>query len=92
MKQQDFIWLAKSLNIDNVSQDEIGNTIVQLKPNIQIIHKYKKNDRMEIYFQEDRKYYHIPSETELKQIYILYTENENLTEVLRIYCEENLKE
>ena len=91
MEQQEFIWMAKNLKVVDVIQDEIGNTIIQLRPQVQLVHNYKKSNLMTVKFVEDQMMFIVPSRKELEEIYRLHLENENLIQLLREYCELHLK-
>jgi len=90
MQQPDFIYLARGV-AGEVTQDEIGNTIVQLRPQIQLKHNYKKKNLMTILFTEDQSMFCIPTRKDLESIYRLHLENKDLTQILRAYCEQQLE-
>jgi len=89
--------MAKNIKVDEMKQDEIGNTVVTLifnelrQPVVQLIHNYKKRGSMSIRFIEDQTVYNIPSRKELEDIYRIYIENRKMTENLRTYCENSLE-
>lgn len=91
MQQHEFIWMAKNLKVDNVTQDESGNTIVKLRPHIVFMHNYKKKNQMMIMFSEDKATYIIPSKVEMEEIYEMHLTNPDVEQLLRKYCEENLE-
>lgn len=91
MQQQEFIWMANNIPHDGIIQDEIGNTIIQLRSQIQLTHNYKKKNQMMIIFQEDQSRFLIPSKKRLEDIYRLHLENTQLTDILRNYCEGTLE-
>jgi hypothetical protein len=91
MNQPEFIWMAKNLKVTDVKQDETGNTIINLRPQIQLTHSYKKKNQMQIIFTEDQARYLISTKVELQEIYRLHLSNVDLENVLRHYCEDWLK-
>jgi hypothetical protein len=90
MQQHEFIWVARSQKINDVKQDETGNTIVNLRPQVQIIHNYKKKNHMQIVFTEDQFRFLILSTGTLKEIYNINATADSQS-VLRKYCEDNLE-
>lgn len=91
MQQHEFIWMAKNLKVNNVTQNENGTTTINLRPQIQITHNYKKKNQMLIIFTEDQVRYLISTKVELQEIYRLHLSNVDLENVLRHYCEDWLK-
>ena len=91
MYEPEFIWMAKSLKVTDITQDGSGKTIINLRPQIQIIHNYKKKNQMILTFTEDQTRYLVPSKLELQEIYRLHLSNVDLEHVLRKYCEEKLQ-
>lgn len=91
MQQHEFIFMAKNLKVTNVTQDDSGNTIVNLRPKISIVHNYKKNNSMKISFAETNDTFVIPSKNDLEEIYRLHLTNENLEHILIEYCKTHLK-
>lgn len=91
MQQHEFIYITQTIRMMNIHQDPTGKTIVQLRPQIQIIHNSKKKNQMQIIFTEDQARFLIPSKKELEEIYRLHLENVNLSQILREYCEKNLQ-
>ena len=83
--------MANNVKVEKVFQDEIGNAIVQLRPQIQLVHNYKKKNLMTIRFIEDQTIFMIPSRKELEEIYRMHMENSDLTVILRDYCEKHLE-
>lgn len=90
MKQHEFIWAARNMNVGEARQNDSGQTYITLRHGIQLTHDYKKKDQMTIEFLEDQSAYVIHDRKELEAIYRLHLENQNLNDVLRRYCSENL--
>ena len=91
MQQHEFIWLGNNMKVGRVGQDTVGNTIVDLRPQIQITHNYKKKNLMLITFSDDGLTFIIPSKSQLEDIYRMHLSNVHLGEILRKYCEDNLQ-
>lgn len=89
MEQIKFIYMANSMQVESVNQDEVGNTVVVVRDGVNITHNYKKN-RMKLTFNEDNVSYVIPSGKELEAIYRMHLENKELMYILRDYCSKNL--
>lgn len=90
MEQHEFIWMGKKLGVP-VSQDETGNTIINLRPQIQLTHNYKKKNQTQIVFTEDQARYTVSNKSEVESIVGLHLNNVHLEHALRKYCEENLQ-
>lgn len=90
MQQHKFIWLANNLKFGNVTQDQSGNTTVELRSQIQLIHSYKKKNQIAIVFTEDQARFLIPSEDQLKDIVHIHTNNGS-EHAIREYCINNLE-
>lgn len=90
MEQHDFIWMGKKLMVP-VTQDETGNTIITLRPQIQLTHNYKKKNLTQVVFTEDQSRYTIGSKLELELIIGLHLSNDNLDQKLREFCESHLE-
>lgn len=90
MKQHEFIWAARNMNVGEARQNDSGQTYITLRPGIMLTHDYKKKDQMTIEFDGDRAVYIIRDRKELEWIYRLHLENHDLIEILRRYCSENL--
>lgn len=90
MKQHEFIWAARNMNVGDARQNDSGQTYITLRPGIMLIHDYKKKDQMTIEFTGDQAVYIIRDRKELETIYRLHLENRDLVEILRRYCSDNL--
>jgi len=90
MEQHEFIWMGKKLGVP-VSQDETGNTVMSLRPQIQLTHNYKKKNFTQIVFTEDQTRFTVSNKSEVESIVGLHIANEHLEQVLRKYCDENLQ-
>lgn len=90
MEQHDFIWMGKKLMVP-VTQDETGNTIIALRPQIQLTHNYKKKNLTQIIFTEDQTRFIISNKSELNAIIELHLKNNHLEQVLRKFCEDNFQ-
>lgn len=92
MTQPEFIWLSSNiLPKIGVEQKPSGETIVGLRPQINIIHDFKKGNRLTIVFLDDGATFLIPSKEELEEIYAMHLANTNLVQVLRKYCDDNFE-
>lgn len=91
MQQHEFIWMAKNLKVTDVTQDETGNTVINLRPQIQLTHNYKKKNQMQIVFTEDQSRFLIPSKSDLEEIFRLHLSNVNVEQILRKHCEDNFE-
>lgn len=90
MQQFEFIYVAHNLKLEPI-QDEIGNTIIDLKPDkIRLFHNYKARDRMQIRFKEDGAMFIIPGRKELEHIYGIFMSNSDCVQLIREYCESTL--
>ena len=90
MKQHEFIYLSRNMT-NQVRQDLIGNVIVDLNQMVEITHNYKKKDLMTLTMKEDQSKYTIPSRSDLEEIYKIQVSEENPIQLIREYCEKNLK-
>lgn len=90
MKQNEFIWMAKNLRATKSVQDEDGNTAITLRPNILVVHNYKKRDQMIIVFIEDNSQYIIHTKKQLEDIFHIHLENKDAADILQRYCMSNL--
>lgn len=91
LNQQKFLWITRNVDVKNISQTSNDMIIVNLRDNIQITHCWKKNDRMEVIISDDQSHYIIPDQQHLEEIYRLHLSEENLTSVLKEYCDNNLE-
>jgi hypothetical protein len=90
MQQHEFIWMAQKLGIKS-QQGAEGITVINLRPQIQIAHNYKKKDQMTVIFTEDQSRFLISSKPQLEEIILLERSNKDLEQILRKYCEDNLE-
>lgn len=90
MKQHEFIWMANNVRAGKAVQDASGNTAITIRPNIMVVHNYKKRDQMTLVFVEDNSQYLIPTKKELEEIFRIHLENQNINEILLRYCTEKL--
>jgi hypothetical protein len=86
MEQHKFIWLAKNMKVENVTQGTNGETTIELRPNINIVHDYRRKNQMTIRLLEREEKYIIPSEKELERIYRLHLEHKDIMVPLMEYC------
>lgn len=92
MDQIKFIVMANNIYPEGeVKQDPNGITIVNLRPQIQITHNYKKKNEMKIIFNDTNDEYLISSKNELEEIYGLHLANKDVIQILHEYCKNNLK-
>ena len=86
MEQPKFIWVARNMKVGNVTQGPNGETTVEVRPNINIVHEYRRKNRMTMHLVERDEKYIIPSERELEHIYRLHLEHEDVMTPLMEYC------
>lgn len=91
MEQMKFIFMSNKMNPISVSDDGNGKIIVELRKGVQVIHNYKKNNRMEIVFTDSQDHYEIPSQNELESLYQIHLGNTNFIAPATEYCENNLR-
>lgn len=91
MKQMEFLWMSNNIQPEEVIQGENGDVIVNLRKGIQVIHNYKRGNKMTVRFTEDQTSFVIPSKKELEDIYRMHLGNTNLINELRKYCDDNLQ-
>lgn len=92
MDQIKFIVMANNVYPEGeVKQDPNGITIVNLRPQIQITHNYKKKNEMKIIFNDTNDEYLVSSKNELEEIYGLHLANKDVIQILHEYCKNNLK-
>lgn len=92
MDQIKFIVMANNVYPEGeVKQDPNGITIVNLRPQIQITHNYKRKNEMKIIFNDTNDEYLISSKNELEEIYGLHLANKDVIQILHEYCKNNLK-
>lgn len=82
--------IKKYPGIQSIKQGPAGIATVTLHNQITITHEYTRRDRMEIHFEDDYTSYVIPNDKELKEIYNINMQNDNIIESLHRYCECNL--
>ena len=92
MDQIKFIQMSNNIQpMGPIVHQPNGIILVNLRPQIQVTHNYKKKNEMQVIFIDDQSRYLIPSQKELEDIYKMHLGNTNLTEILHKYCEEKLK-
>ena len=87
--QEDFIW--RLLNVNKITQTPDGIVIAELSKNIQIIHDYKKNNRMEVHLLDDKSQYIIDDKNSLDEILKIHLLHPNASYLIKEYAEKNLK-
>lgn len=92
MNQAKFIQTSKQVKpVGGVTDDGNGVVIVNLRPQVQITHSYKKNDQMQIIFIEDQTHFEIPSQKELEELYKIHLGCTNFIQPARKYCDDKLQ-
>ena len=87
--QEDFIW--RLLNVNKITQTPDGIVIAELSKNIQIIHDYKKNNRMEVHLLDDKSQYIIDDKNSLDEILKIHLLYPNASYLIKEYAEKHLK-
>ena len=87
--QEDFIW--RLLNVNKITQTPDGIVIAELSKNIQIIHDYKKNNRMELHLLDDKSQYIIDDKNSLNEILKIHLSHPNASYLIKEYAEKHLK-
>lgn len=92
MTQPEFIWMSSNILPEiGIEQRPDGNTVVGLRPQINIIHNFKRKDQITVVFLDDHATFVVPSKSALEDIYRMHLANTNLVQVLRKYCDDNFE-
>ena len=91
MDQTKFIYMIKKVNPISVTDDGNGLVVV-LRKDIHITHDYRKNNKMEITFNDDKKTFLIPSQNELESLLRIHLGSINFNEPAMKYCKQHLQE
>lgn len=87
-----FIEMANNMKpAGGINQTDDGNTVVQLRDNIQIIHNYKRRNEISILFQDTNERYIIPDQKELEFIYRTHLGEQDILQKLHQHAEETYK-
>lgn len=93
MNQIDFIYMSRLAQPKNgINQTTSGVTECNLRDGIQITHNYQKNNMLMLIFHEDNSKFIISSDEQLKSIFQMHLERENILEDLKSWAMLNLKE
>ena len=90
MQQHEFIWMGGKLNLPMLQNGD-GVTTIDLRPQIKLVHEYKKKDQTLVVFMEDDSKFIISSKDELNDIIHMHLTNEHLEQQLLEYCKANLQ-
>ena len=90
MQQHEFIWMGAKLGAP-VAQSENGVSTITLRPQINLVHDYKKKDQTLVVFTEDDSKFIISDKDELNHIIGMHLTNDYIEQTLREYCNANLQ-
>ncbi len=91
MDQTKFLYMIKKVNPISVMDVGNGKLIVILRKDIYITHDYKKNNKMEISFNDDKESFLIPSQNELESLLRIHLSSINFNEPAMKYCKCSLQ-
>lgn len=91
MEQTKFLYMVRKVNPISVIDDGDGKLIVTLRKDIYISHNYKKNNKMEITFNDSKETFLIISQNELESLLKIHLGSANFNEPAMKYCKEFLQ-
>lgn len=92
MDQMKFIWLANQVHPEGgVTQDETSVVVMNLRPQIQVTHDYKKQDRIEIIFRDDNTRFFVEDHNALQEVFSIHLSNKDCVQLIREYAEKHFK-
>lgn len=91
LDQPKFIWTMNNVHASGkVQQNGTSEVKVDLRPQVQISHDYRKNNRTTITFKDDGVTFIIPDHTDLEEICRIHLMNKDAVQILREHCEKYL--
>lgn len=92
MDQNKFLWLGHvSKPEGGVTQDESSVVTINLRPQVQITHDYKKQNRVEVILKDDGSRFLVEDHNDLQEIFSLHLMNKDCVQLIRKYAEEHLR-
>lgn len=94
MDQTKFLYMSKKCEPtgeEGIRDNGNGVVIVNLRTGVKITHNYKKNNRIEIIFENDGSRYIVATEKQLESIYKMHLSRKHFVTPARAWCKEHLQ-